>query len=139
MFEAEVDKMKIQTQQAIDDIKKSAKKLKDTSNDHQQTLTEMQSVKSEINLVKDTCNEVQKTLAAMESILASFEKTIKNLNRNVTCKFHEESNSRSSKKTKTQQPKAYGNTKQVVIITSANTRILKNSPEIRGSFFELFP
>ena len=41
--------------------------VRDTSNEYQQTMTEIQSGKNEVNTVKDACDEVQETVAAMEN------------------------------------------------------------------------
>ena len=71
-------------QQAIEDIGRNARKAKDTSNEHQQTVTEMQFVKSETVAVKKNLQGVAEKNCWMGQKLASFEETFTNLKRNVT-------------------------------------------------------
>ena len=79
--------------------------------------------------LKDTCNEVQKTMAAMENKIISFEKTIRELKKNVT-------NANFTKKNqvvieqhhaKNQQSNSHRKTKQTVNIMNADTSIPRKS------------
>lgn len=135
MFEAGIHEMKQQMKETMEDIKKSA------SRDYQQTTNEIKTVKSEVNAVKDTCNSVQETLAAMENKIASFETVVKNLNRNVTYSNVAKKNQvvTVQENPKIQQPNDRRDINKIVIITNADTSTLKNSPQIKKSFFELFP
>ena len=84
ILEAGIHKLKMQMQSAMEKMKKSAEEAKVTSNEHQQTVTEMQFVQQEKNAINDTCNEVQKILTATDKKIASFAKTVKTLNKNMT-------------------------------------------------------
>ena len=119
---------------------KSAKEGKDTSNEHQQTLTEMQSVENEMNAVKDTWTYVQKTMAAMENKIAGFEKTNKKINKNVTHANVTKKNQVviEQQNRKIQQAKPHRITRQIVIITNADTTTVTNILEIRTKLFDVF-
>ena len=73
----------MQMQQAIKDIKKNVKKAKDTSNEDQQPVSEMQFVKSKMNAMKYIYKRVQNTMAALEYKKATYENTIKKRSKSV--------------------------------------------------------
>ena len=135
MFEAGIHAKKQHMKETMEDIKKSAPR------DHQQTTNGINTVKSKVNAVKDTCNSVQETLAAMVNKIASFETVVKNLNRNVDYSNVTKKNQvvTVQENPKIQQPNDRRNINKIVIITNADTSTLKNNPQIKKSFFELFP
>ena len=114
MLGAGFHELKIQIQQTLEDMKKIAKMSRDTSIEHQQSVTEIHFVRNEINAVKDTSNELRKSTAAMENKIGSFEKTNKNLNRIVTFSNYTKKNQIVTKRQhrKVQQRTAHRNAKQ---------------------------
>ena len=127
-----IHKLRTQMQQAAEFKTNSAKKTKDTSNEQQPTVTEMQSVKSEMNALNGISNNVKKTTAAMVNKMAAVAETIrKNLNKNKTCAkvrmikqvVEEKENS------KIHQRKFQRNTKHIGILTNSDTSILENSQQ----------
>ena len=134
MFEAGIHAMKQHKKETMEYINKSA------SREHQQTTNEIKTIKREINAVKYTCNSVQETLAAMENKIDSFETVVKNLKQNVTYSNVIKKNQvvTVQENPKIQQPNDRRDINKIVIIDNADTSTLKNSSQIKKSFFELF-
>ena len=76
----------------------------------------------------------------MENKIASSETVVKNLNRNVAYSNVTKKNQvvTVQENPKIQQPNDRRDLNKFVIITNADTSTLKNSPQIKKSFFEIF-